>query len=334
MQIAYAGSNITGTAGVIAVDKVANKIRFLDPQTLAEISHFDAPEPCIHELAITPDRKRAFVPLYGSGIYGANAKPNNKIIEIDIPTRSLAGLMDLGELLAPHGMVTTSDGKLWVVCDIHSKLVRIDPDRRTIEATYDTPGKGPHILVMLPDESRLYVSSKEGDVGVFDRAADRFVAQVSVRAPGAEQGNGTGSEAILPTRDGKRVFLLDNTRNNLRVIDVATNAIGAPIPLASYPIPNMKRSFLSKLGFSLDERWLVATAYQTGLCWIIDARDLTQQAVVPIAKGPQGMAFPPHGKTVIVSSHDNGLLTEIDLETKQPLRAYPGGSGIEVLAFY
>ena len=101
-----------------------------------------------------------------------------------------------------------------------------------------------------------------------------------------------------------------------------------------YPLPNPKRSFLSKLGFSPDGRWLVATAYQTGLAWIIDAGDLRRQIVVPVAKGPQGMAFTADGRTVLVSSHDSGLVTAIDLETQRPIKAYTGSNGIEVLAFF
>jgi DNA-binding beta-propeller fold protein YncE len=334
MSHAYAGSNITGKNGLIAIDKVGNKVRFFDPESLEEISHFDASEPCLHEMAITPDRKLAYAPLYGDGIYGGNKNPNNKIITIDIPGRRLADVMSLGEYEAPHGMVVTSDGKLWVVCDIKSKLLRVDPSRRAIEAVYDTPGKGPHILVMLPDESRLYVSSKQGDVGVFDRREDRFIAQVSVRTPGVESGNGSGSEAILPTADGLRVLALDNIMNNIRVIDTASHAVVDTIPLALYPLPNPKRSFLSKLGFSPDGKWLVATAYQTGLSWIIDARDYRKQSVVPVAKGPQGMAFTADSRRVLVSSHDSGLLTAIDLESKAPVAAYPGGNGIEVLAYY
>jgi DNA-binding beta-propeller fold protein YncE len=86
--------------------------------------------------------------------------------------------------------------------------------------------------------------------------------------------------------------------------------------------------------FSPDGRYLVATAYASGLAWVIDAGDLRRQAVVPVAKGPQGMAFPPDGKSVIVASHDSGLLTRIDLAEPRAVAAYDGGSGIEVLAYY
>jgi hypothetical protein len=47
-----------------------------------------------------------------------------------------------------------------------------------------------------------------------------------------------------------------------------------------------------------------------------------------------GIAFPPDGKTAIVTSHDSGLLTRIDLASKRAIAAYDGGTGIEVLTYY
>ncbi len=46
------------------------------------------------------------------------------------------------------------------------------------------------------------------------------------------------------------------------------------------------------------------------------------------------MAFSPDGRTVLVSSHDSGLLTQIDLDSRRVLGAFDGGVGIEVLAYY
>src|SRR4029078_10918641 len=135
----------------------------------------------VHELAITHDHKLAFVPLYGDGIYGNNKKPNNKVLVIDLERQELADIIPLGEHVAPHGMVAGRDGKLWVVCDIPNKLLRIDPARRAVAVAYECPAKGPHIVVLTPDEKKLYVSSKEGDVSVFDVASGRFTASVPLR---------------------------------------------------------------------------------------------------------------------------------------------------------
>src|SRR5262245_3993661 len=334
MSTPYAGSNITGSSGLIAVDKVGNQIRFYDPESLREIKSFPAPEPAAHELAISHDRRLAFVPLYGDGIYGNNENPNNTVLVVDLKAQALADVISLGEFTAPHGMVAASDGRLWVVADIPNKLLRIDPARRVVEAAYDCPAKGAHQIAMLPDESKLYVSAKEGDLAAFDLKRGAFAARVPLRAPGVEIGNGSGSEGLMPTADARRLIVIDNASNDLRIIDTATDTEVDRVPLAQCPPSNPKRSRLAKLMFSPDGRHLVATGYAGGLAWVIDAADLRRQAVVPVAKGPQGMAFPPDGRSVIVASHDSGLLTRIDLASRRAVAAYDGGVGIEVLAFY
>jgi DNA-binding beta-propeller fold protein YncE len=332
--MSYAGSNVTGTRGLIAVDKVGNKIRFFDPQRLSEIKSFDAPEPAVHELAITHDHRLAFVPLYGDGIYGNNKKPNNKVLVIDLERQDLADIIALGEHVAPHGMVAARDGKLWVVCDIPNKLLLVDPARKVVEAAYECPARGPHIVVLAPDERKLYVSSKEGDVSVFDVAGRRFITSVPLRAPGVASGNGSGGEGLTPTPAGDRLIVIDNDRGDMRVVDIASDREVDRVPLAQNPPSNIKRSRLAKLMFSPDGRHIVATAYASGLAWLIDAGDLRKQTLIPVAKGPQGMAFAPDGKTALISSHDSGLLTQIELATGRVTAAFDGGAGIEVLAYY
>lgn len=334
MTIPYAGSNITGTDGLIAVDKVGNRIRFYDPESLQEIRSLAAPEPAAHELAISHDRRLAFVPLYGDGIYGSNRTPNNKVLVLDLKTQALADIIPLGEMTAPHGMVATSDGKLWVVCDVPNKLIVVDPATRAIEAVYDCPSKGAHQMALLPDESKVYVSCKEGDLAVFDRRRRAWTASVPMRAPGVISGNGSGSEGVMPTPAGDRLVVIDNANNDLRVIDTRTDTEADRVPLVSCPPSNPKRSRLAKAMFSPDGRHLVATSYATAIAWVINAADLRRQTLVPVAKGPQGMAFPPDGKSVVVASHDSGLLTRIDLAEPRAVAAYDGGSGIEVLAWY
>jgi hypothetical protein len=112
MPIATTGANTTGEAGLVAVDKVGNKVRFYDPRSLTEISSVEGPEHCVHELAISPDHSRGFVPLYGDGIYGANRAPNNKVLVLDLAAHASMGLIDLGANVAPHGMVATANDRL------------------------------------------------------------------------------------------------------------------------------------------------------------------------------------------------------------------------------
>ena len=59
----------TGTRGLLLIDKVGSYIRFFDPVTFKERSSIAvATKP--HDFVLTADRKTAYVPLYGDGIFG------------------------------------------------------------------------------------------------------------------------------------------------------------------------------------------------------------------------------------------------------------------------
>src|ERR1700733_4562450 len=69
-------NNITGTHGLILVDKVGARVRFFTPDTFQEISNIDVGvKP--HKIAISPDRTTAYVSVYGDGIYGNNPHPGH-----------------------------------------------------------------------------------------------------------------------------------------------------------------------------------------------------------------------------------------------------------------
>lgn len=318
---------------MIAVDKVGNKIRFYDTD-IKEMKVIDGPEPCVHELAMSPDRRTAYIPLYGDGIYSNNKNPNNKVLVIDLARQEIADLIALGEYVAPHGMAATRDGKLWVTCDIPNKLLCVNPATRSIEAVYDNPSKGGHMMEKLPDDSKLYISAKEGPLGAFDLQRRAYTATVPLAAAGVTSGNGSGSEGLTSTPDGKRVIVCDNDTTALRVIDTATDTEIARVQLEPFVYTNRKRSRMAKAGFSRDGRHLVAVSYASALAWVIDANDLSDQTMIAVAKGPMGLSFPPDGKSALVTSHDSGLLTRIDLATRRAVAGYDGGSGIEVMAWY
>src|SRR5436190_5484628 len=81
-------NNPTGTSGLIMIDKRGELVRFFDPATLKEVSTLKLEAPP-HELAISPDHKTAYVPLYGDGVYGNNPNPGHKIVAIDLATRTV-----------------------------------------------------------------------------------------------------------------------------------------------------------------------------------------------------------------------------------------------------
>jgi hypothetical protein len=65
-----------------------------------------------HEVALAPDRKTAYVSIYGSGIVGTNTRPGTQIAVIDLGQRKRAGFIEVAPYCAPHGMMFDRAGNL------------------------------------------------------------------------------------------------------------------------------------------------------------------------------------------------------------------------------
>src|SRR6202167_238149 len=215
-------NNPTGTHGLIVIDKIGRHVRFLDPATYKEISNLDvgvAP----HDVAISPDHKFAYTPVYGDGVYGKNPHPGHTIAIIDLATRQLIGHIDGSPYQAPHGIQVDAAGKIYVACDLSRKLLVIDPKTRSIEAAIDTEGTG-HWIAVLPDASKAYVAAKNDRlfIAVIDLKKRSIIARIP--APNGIQG-------ITASPDGKYVVANDLTEPKLLIINTATDMVEVSLPL-------------------------------------------------------------------------------------------------------
>jgi YVTN family beta-propeller protein len=313
-------NNPTGTHGLIVIDKIGRHVRFYDPSTFKEISNLEvgvAP----HDVAISPDHKTAYIPVYGDGVYGRNPHPGHTIAIIDLASRKVSGTIDVSPYQAPHGIQIDNAGKIYVTCDLSRKLLVIDPEKRSIEAALDTEGTG-HWSAVLPDASKAYVANKNDKlyVTVIDLKKRAIIARIP--AP-------NGTEGITASPDGKYVVAVDHSEPKLLVIDPATDTVEVTIPLEG----NTKASF--KPRFSPDGSKLLVCNMAERLVNIIDVADAHgKQQVIPVGKDPMGFAFAPDGKTVLVANHGDGTVSVIDLSQNRVVSTFTGGSGVESLSYY
>ena len=209
-------NNITGSDGLIMIDKRGGLVRFFDPETLEEVSNLEL-EGGPHELVISPDRKTAYVPLYGGGIYGKNSNPGNTIVMIDLESRMVSGTIDVSPHLAPHGLQVDNSGTLYATTELSRKLLIIDPTTQTIEAAIDTDGTG-HWASVLPDGSKAYVANKDDRrfVTVIDLIARKIIGRVPMP---------NGTQGITASPDGTRVLAMDLVEPKFVVINTSTDKI-------------------------------------------------------------------------------------------------------------
>ena len=314
-------NNPTGTQGLIMIDKLGGFVRFFDPVSLKELSSFTIPDGPPHELAISPDHKTAYIPIYGDGVYGRNPHPGHVIAIIDLASKKMTGTIDVSPYQAPHGLQVDAKGTLYVTCDTSRKFLVIDPKTRTITAAIDTEGTG-HWIAVLPDGSKAYVANKNDRpfVSVIDIKARKMTGKIDMP---------NGTQGITVSSDGKRVLAVDYKDPKFFVIDTATDKVVDTVAVEK----NLHGPF--RIKYSPDGLKLMTTDDQLGLANILSTADLHgKQQVLTVGKTPFGIAFSADSKTALVSNHGDGTISVIDLPNAKVVSTFKAGTGIETLAYY
>jgi len=312
-------NNITGNTGLILIDKLGHHIRFFDPATHQELSNLDT-DANPHDVAISPDHRTAYVPIYGDGVYGRNPHPGHSIDIVDLASRKITGTMDISPYQAPHDIKIDPAGTLYVVCDLSRKLLVIDPKARKIQAAIDTEGTG-HWFTVLPDGSKAYVANKNDKpfISVIDLKARKMIGRVP--AP-------NGTQGIAASPDGKHVVALDFSDPVLLVIDTATDTVVDKVPLAE----NAKGAYV--VHYSPDGAKVLTCALNATIN-VLDSSDLRgKQQTFKVGKDPMGFAFAPDGKTVLVANHGDGTVSVLDLRQQRITGNFMAGTGIESGTYY
>jgi DNA-binding beta-propeller fold protein YncE len=308
----------TGTRGLFLVDKLGSHIRFLDPKTYAELSSFPLPlKP--HDFVFSADHARAYVPIYGDGVYNRNPNPQHEIYVIDTVARKVIEAIDLSPYTSPHGIQIDQQGLLYVTAELDRKLLVIDPTTRKIVTAIDTEGAA-HWIAILPDGSKMYVANKDDKlyVSVIDLTRKTIVARPA--AP-------NGTQGIATSPDGTQVVAMDLKEPVMIVIDPKTDRVTDRITLQG------QTGGAYKAYYSPDGRTLMTMA--GSMITIFDTSNLRgPQRALKVGASPMGIAFSADGRTALVANHGDGTVSAIDVEKAQIVKTFRAGTGIETLGFF
>ena len=308
----------TGTRGLLLIDKLGGTIRFFDPASFKERSSIAvATRP--HDFVLTADKKTAYVPLYGDGIFGRNPNPGHEVVIVDMDSAKIVGSIDTSPYRAPHGIQIGPDGMVYVTSDLDRKLLVIDPKTRKMTKAIDTDGTT-HWIGILPNGTKIYATNKNDPfVTVINLKTGAVASKISV--PG-------GTEGIAVSPDGRRVIVMAHTAPGLAVIDPATDTIVDRIAIQG-------EGGAYKAYFSPDGKRLLTMNLGSSTINIFNAADLHgPQRTAVVGKDPMGFAFSADGKTALSANHGDGSVSVIDLDKGQVVQQFQAGTGIETLTYY
>ncbi|HEY9233218.1 MAG TPA: ThuA domain-containing protein, partial [Blastocatellia bacterium] len=261
-----------------------------------------------HEIVMSPDGSTAYVSLYGTGVYGDNPSPNDKLAAINLKTQSVEQI-SLSPYKAPHGMAVDVMGMLWVTCENDGAVVIVDPMQKKVVAAVPTGSKGTHWITMLPDSSKIYISSKETPrLSVIDRLARRVVKEIEVPR---------GVEGIALSGDGKRLYAADYREPVLWVVDTDKDEVIKQVTLKNVPGRLRVVSAIQKI---------LITNPTTGTVEVLNLATLASEKVVAVGKSPNAISLSADGRWAFISNSGANTLSVIDLKTLEVARTITVGN--------
>lgn len=269
-----------------------------------------------HEVAVSPDGRRAVVADYGTG-----QAPGSTLTVIDVPEARVVTTLDLGEYRRPHGVVWHAPDRLYVTAEARKALVEVDPavgaGDSAVRRAFDTGQEVSHMVAVAPDGSRAYVANiGSGTVTAIDLDAGEKLGDVET---------GAGAEGIAVGTDGKRVWVTNRAADTVSAVDTASLEVVATVEPGSFPI---------RAEVTPDGRWVLVSNARSGTISVIDAESAEVTRTVELgveaedAEGrllqltreggegspvPIGIEIAPDGKRAWVAAANADAIAILDL---------------------
>ena len=307
-----------GSTGWLLVDNKGDKtLGIIDPESCRQIAVVDEEGETGHEVAASPDGKRAFVPIYGNSGVGHPGTDGRLLRVIDLGARKIVGTVDFGHGVRPHcAVIGPKNGLLYVTTELDNSVSIIDPQTLKIVGTVPTEQAESHMLAITSDGRRGYTANVgPGTVSVLDLEAKKVLSIIPISK---------NTQRISISPDDKWVFTADQTKPQLAVIDTSSNKVKTWIALpgtgyGTAPTP--------------DGRWLVVAMNGINKVGLVDLGTLKLSQTVDVPKAPQEVLVRPDGVVAYVSCDASRQVAVIDLKESKVSKLIDAGRGADGLAW-
>jgi DNA-binding beta-propeller fold protein YncE len=300
---------------------VANKgdrtLGIIDPDAGRQIATIAENGTTGHEVAVSPDGRLAYVPIYGNSGVGKPGTDGSNMVIVDIATRKIVGNVDFGHGVRPHCAVFgPKDGLLYITTEIDQTVSIIDPHTQKIVGTIPTGQPESHMLAISPDGRFGYTANVgPGTISVLDMQARKKIAVIPVSGQ---------VQRISVSVDGSTVFTADQTKPQLAAIDTSTNKVKTliPLPASGYgtaPTP--------------DGRWLVVAVPSANKVAVVDVSAMKVAHTIDVPAAPQEVVIRPDGQMAYVSCDVSHKIAEISTSDWKVAKLIDAGAGADGLAW-
>lgn len=272
-----------------------------------------------HEVAISPDGKTAYLPVYGNAGVGLPGSDGREMLIADLASRRIVGSVDFGRGVRPHlPVVDPKTGLVYVTTELDNSVAVVDPASRTVVGRIPTGAEQSHMLVLSPDGRTGYTANVgPGSVSVLDMIARKTLAVIKVA---------DHVQRIAISADGRHVFTSDTQAARMAVIDTRARKVKqwVALPGRGYGAAATRdgRSLL-----------ILTRTPGAGAVAVVDLKRMAVVQTIPVGKGPQTIVIQPDQKLAYVSCAGDGTVAVIDLAQRQVVRTIATAPGADGMAW-
>jgi YVTN family beta-propeller protein len=270
-----------------------------------------------HEIAVSPDGKTAYLPVYGDSGVGKAGTDGTRLLFVNVDSHTVEGSVEFGHGVRPHDpIVDAKTGLVCVTTELDKSIAIIDPKTRKVVGSVPTGAEQSHMLVLSHDGRFGYTANVgPGTVSVLDMKARKTLAVIPVAK---------SVQRIAISNDDKLVFTSDNTKPRLAVIDTATRSVRqwVELPALGYGAAATK-----------DGRSLLIALPSVNQVGVVDLGTMKVVARIDVGEAPQAIVMQPDGRRAYVSCAESGTVSAIDVQTMRTIKSVATASGADGMAW-
>jgi YVTN family beta-propeller protein len=315
----------TPSPALLVLEKADSMLAIVDPTSLQVVARVPAgPDP--HEVAVSPDGRRAYISNYG-GPYSVL----HTISVVDLVARKALPPIDLGPLHGAHGLAFAG-GKLYFTAEVNKVIGRYDPETESTDWVLGTGQDRTHMIFISANLRRIVTSNVAS-------ATMSIIDQVDVPVPRNAPPNaapqrtwsvtvipaGRGSEGFDVSPDGRKIWVANAQDQTLTIIDALAKKPVQTLPIALRGANRLK--------FTPDGKMVFVSGAGDGKVLVIDAAARKLIKTLQPGTGAEGILMEPDGGRAFVALSPNNKVAVVDLRTLEVAAEIPVGRGPDGMAW-
>lgn len=280
-----------------------------------------------HEVAVSPDGRRALITNYGTG-----RAPGSTLTLLDVAGAKGVKDIDLGDYGRPHGVTWLDERRALVTAEANQALLEVDVEAGEVLRAFDTGQEVSHMVVVAAGGSRAFVPNiGSGSVTVIDLENGERLANIPT-GEGAEGITVAGDEVWITNREADTVTVLDAT-----TLEKKTELESRGFPIRAAATPDGKR--------------VLVTNARAGTLAVFDAATHERLREVSLAQEarqaagrlfgdrfgdssvPIGIVIDPSGERAWIAHSNADVVTELDLASWRVSRVLTAGEEPDGMAY-